>query len=103
MGSSPKKISGWNVVAVLLINNKEMHYKELAEKVCQTGLTDLGKDGETPAQTLNSSLKKKKDVFNRFGERTGIYSLNYQGNKEQFVIEKIGGIEKYDKICKMLN
>jgi len=101
MSSSPNKISDWNVAAVLLINNNEMHYNELTEKIRLTALTDLGKLGETPTQTLNSSLKKKKDVFNRI-EGAGIYSLNCQGNKEEFVIGKIG-LDKYNKICKMLN
>jgi hypothetical protein len=75
------KFDTWKVAASILylLNKRDgivcntVDYKTLTKWVIKTGLTTLGDKGSTPEQTMNSLLKKKRDVF--YYETGGIYAL----------------------------
>lgn len=103
MSSNLNVFSYLEVAAVLLVNHDDMHYKrDLTEKIIASNLTNLGvKGGQTCAQTLNHDMREASELFKSTGWRTGRYSLNCTGDKEQFVKNKLG-VEKYNAILEGL-
>lgn len=53
--------------------NRELHYRTLADRVVDTGLTTLGRKGSTPSQTLGVLLRQHSDIF--VSQYRGYYRL----------------------------
>ncbi|MCX5998247.1 MAG: HTH domain-containing protein [Chloroflexi bacterium] len=61
-------------IAILLLNGRYIHYNELAKLVVESGLSDLGRRGRTPGQTLKTVMLKDSETFDG-GHGHGCYSL----------------------------
>lgn len=68
----------WVVAAAILAIGEdyesELHYRTLAQRVVDTGLTMLGRKGDTPAQTLGVVIRSHRDIFTS-GKYRGYYRL----------------------------
>jgi len=83
----------WAVAAaILLIEDRELHYKELAQRVVTSGLSNLGIDGSDPSQTLGAEIRRKKDIFSHKLYGNGTYKLN---DKKYIHMEDISPVMEY--------
>lgn len=76
------KYSSWEIAFAILANNKTpIHYKKLSELVIKTGLSDLGKNAETPYATLNRVMTSDhSELFKKVSR--GTYEVNYSKVRE---------------------
>lgn len=56
------KLHSWVVAAAVLLrsNNEMMHYRDIANEVCNSGLSTLGEKGPTPEASLGSIMRRQK-------------------------------------------
>ena len=70
--------SSWAVAAAILVEeDRQLHYTTLTKRILATGVTALGQDGETPDQTLGVVLRTKETNGRRVfqGMGGGYYCL----------------------------
>ncbi len=63
-------------VAVAFLRDGDMDVDEITPRIEDCGLTDLGRKGRTPAQTVKGILSRNSDIFIRTGR--GRYALRNQ-------------------------
>jgi hypothetical protein len=63
----------WVMAAAILVTERELHYRILADRVVDTGLSTLGLKGSTPPQTLGVILRQHNHIFISYGR--GCYCL----------------------------
>jgi hypothetical protein len=73
-------------VAVLILEGRELHYKEIADRVVRSGLTKLGNRGLTPDQSINNIMTTQqtddgRGLFESFGQ--GSYYLREPENAKR--------------------
>lgn len=70
-------LPAWAIAAgKLLIEDRPMHYDDLATFVVKSGLSGLGSDGSTPPQTLRAQMSRDyQSIFVGHGSRSGVYEV----------------------------
>lgn len=66
-----KNPAAWKIAAAILYSeNTPTHYISLTKRVLELGLSEFGKNAQTPELTLNKFLNQKPDYFERVGKGT---------------------------------
>jgi len=80
--------------AVLALEGDYLHYTVITHRVMKSGMTELGKEGVTPAQTIGAEMRRKHDVFESLGG--GDYRLrgDFSPEEDTWVLMAIMRLEQ---------